>query len=388
MSATAGVSVVVCCYDSAVRLPDTLLHLARQAVPNSIPWEVIVVDNASPDASADVALQSWTSYGSPSPMRVVEQPIPGVSAAREKGSEAARYEFILFCDDDNWLGVDYVRRVFELLVEHPEVGAVGGQGRASCVAGLPEWFARYDRYFAVGPQARARGAIEDPKGYLYGAGLAVRRAVLEEIERQGVRRRLSDRTPGMLTSGGDVELCYLIRLLGYDLWFDPDLAFVHFMPPGRMRWTYFLNLVEGTHRSRPYLDAYRRAVRGDDADVGSRQWLAECWKIAWHALRSPATLLRAAVAREGSHASYLWHRWAGDWIGWWTVRAEYEALYRELVSLRRELQRQPPAWPAETTPADEPRLGSQAPVAQAWAALVDPLAGLNPAAPAVGDPLP
>jgi GT2 family glycosyltransferase len=45
----AGVSVVVCCHNSASRLPTTLHHLAAQEVPRDLGWEVIVVDNASTD---------------------------------------------------------------------------------------------------------------------------------------------------------------------------------------------------------------------------------------------------------------------------------------------------------------------------------------------------
>ncbi len=33
-----GVSVVICCFNSAARLPETLRHLARQDCPSNLAW--------------------------------------------------------------------------------------------------------------------------------------------------------------------------------------------------------------------------------------------------------------------------------------------------------------------------------------------------------------
>ncbi len=43
----AGVSVLLCSHNGAARLPGTLAHLRAQAGLADIPWEVVVVDNAS-----------------------------------------------------------------------------------------------------------------------------------------------------------------------------------------------------------------------------------------------------------------------------------------------------------------------------------------------------
>ena len=51
-----GISVIVCCYNSAERLTETIKHLAGQNVPHYIPWELIVVDNASTDNTAEISI--------------------------------------------------------------------------------------------------------------------------------------------------------------------------------------------------------------------------------------------------------------------------------------------------------------------------------------------
>ena len=337
MEAAHGVSLVICCFNSAERLPETLQHVARQVVPAHIVWEVVVVDNASTDRTAEVARQQWPKTGCDAPFRVVEQPVPGLSAARDKGLEEAAFEFVLYCDDDNWLGPDYVRHVYELMAGNPRIGAVGGHGHAVSDGQLPTWFLRYGRYYAVGHQGDESGDITDAKGYLYGAGFAVRRSVLLHVKRLGFVSRLSGRKGRVLSSGDDLEISYLIRLAGYRLWFDKRLEFVHFMPAGRLHWTYFLNMVEGTHRSRPYVDAFQRTLRGEAGGAASWHWLTESLRTVLRLIGRPKTLAMAMLGREGSAASFAVRRSKGELAGWLTVRSDHAAFARELRSLRERL---------------------------------------------------
>ena len=337
MESFPGVSIVICCFNSAERLPETLRHVARQEVPAHIPWEVLVVDNASTDRTAEIAQQQWSTLGSQVPFRVVAQPVQGLSAARNKGLDEAAFEFVLYCDDDNWLGTDYVRYVYELMAGNPQIGAVGGHGRAVGEIELPAWFHRYGRYYAVEHQGDASGDITDAKGYLYGAGFAVRRSLLANVKRLGFTSRLSDRKGRTLSSGGDLEVSYLIRLCGHRLWFDSRLEFAHFMPSGRLHWTYFLNMVEGTHRSRPYTEAFEIALRGEEDGVGPWSWLTEGGRIVWRLVSRPKTLVMAMLGREGSPASLRFRQLKGELAGWLTARSDHATFVRELRSLRERL---------------------------------------------------
>src|SRR5436305_10300761 len=112
-----GISVIICCYNSAKRLPETLAHLARQNSP--IPWEVIVVDNASTDDTARVARECWPSETAP--LRIVDEPKSGLIYARVSGLQASRYEWLSFVDDDNWVAPDWLQLVAEIFSSRPEV---------------------------------------------------------------------------------------------------------------------------------------------------------------------------------------------------------------------------------------------------------------------------
>src|SRR6185437_11337360 len=101
---SAGISVIICCYNSATRITPTLQHLFNQKGISLSSWEIIVVDNASTDNTCEKAIEIWESFGPGKPdFKVISEPTPGLSAARQKGINEALYDYVLFCDDDNWL---------------------------------------------------------------------------------------------------------------------------------------------------------------------------------------------------------------------------------------------------------------------------------------------
>lgn len=240
-----GVSVIICCYNSAGRLPETLRHLARQRVAAATDWEVIIIDNNSSDNTGEVARQCWQQYQAPVPLVLVDEPVPGLSNARLKGFEAARYGFVLFCDDDNWLAEDYVQRAYEIMIARPDVGALGGRAEAVTETAPPAWFRAYYGIYAVGLQAPDSG----PVAHLYGAGMVIRKSHWDSLRQAGYESRLSDRVGKKMTSGGDTELCLTLRLAGYTLWFDKQLKFKHFIPKQRLHWEHVQKFFLGSART-------------------------------------------------------------------------------------------------------------------------------------------
>ncbi|NJM26395.1 MAG: hypothetical protein HC859_13835, partial [Bacteroidia bacterium] len=89
----------------------------------------------------------------------------------------------------------------------------------------------------------ANGALAGEYAFLYGAGLAIRRSVLAELLKRGYQPLLPDRVGDSLVSGGDTELSYAIRLMGYSLWFSESLTFKHFLPAKRLTEDYLVRLV-------------------------------------------------------------------------------------------------------------------------------------------------
>lgn len=245
--------MVICCYNSASRIGDTLEHLARQKL-GTFAYELVMVDNNCSDDTASVAEKKWQGLGSPYPLILVQESKPGLSHARKTGVGAASGAFIVFCDDDNWLSPGYLHEVVTLFQTYPQVGALGGYGSACSDAAFPDWFSAFQHGYAVGKPDLDTGFL--PSGnYLTGAGMAVRRELfLRLFDRQD--SLLTDRAGKELSSGGDTEICLRVLLSGYSLYYSSDLHFRHFIPQSRLRPEYRDRLFQGFTSGASQISAY------------------------------------------------------------------------------------------------------------------------------------
>src|SRR3990170_3944560 len=150
-----GVSIIICCHNGASRLAETIRHIARQRVPPYIPWELLIVDNGSTDDSALVARKEWQKHRVDTYLRIVKEPVLGLSFARQRGFREARYEYMILCDDDNWLDEEYICTVYQILIENSNIGALGGLGKLVYEIDPPAPELSY--IFAAGRQAPRSG---------------------------------------------------------------------------------------------------------------------------------------------------------------------------------------------------------------------------------------
>lgn len=299
---TASISVVLCCHNSARRLPPTLKHLAAVKVPPGMDWEVLVVDNASTDDTAACARTLWAGAGEPAPLRVLSEPRQGLNYARWAGIRAARGDIISFVDDDNWVDAGWLEVITEVFLTEPRVGAVGAWAEPVCDGQIPAWFERVQQLYACGPQGPAAGPVPAARGYLYGAGLSVRRAALLELDARGFAPRLVGRSGASLAGGEDSELCRALAGAGWVLWYEPRLRLRHFMPAGRLTIEYARRLSFEMGRAAVRLETARPVPSRRRASMLLRLRPAA---VLWYALRwaARATPLpgRAAHPLGGSY---------------------------------------------------------------------------------------
>jgi glycosyltransferase involved in cell wall biosynthesis len=274
-----GVSVVICCHNSAQRLRPTLAHLAAQQAPPGLDWEVIIIDNASTDDTAEVARAAWPA-DHPAEFRVIPEPQAGLSFARHRGFHEARYDIISFVDDDNWVCPEWVRLVTEVMDAHPEVGACGGCQEEVCEVEPPAWFERHKTVYAVGPQAEAPGVMTGLWECLGGAGMSIRRSAWQQLLDRGFQPLLAGRQGSALTSGEDIEFMYVLRLSGWSLYYEPRMRIRHFIPAGRLQWAYLVRLRRGGGASTVGLDPYSFALLGDDRSFKEQLRRTWGWQMA------------------------------------------------------------------------------------------------------------
>lgn len=240
-----GVSIIICCYNSSTRIKKTLEYLSVQQFQSNFNCEIIIVDNNCSDGTSEVSKQYWEQLGCSIPFQIIKEPIPGLTWARIGGAKKAKYDYILFCDDDNWLARDYVNNAFLLLESNPEIGALGGKTKEFFInpSNTPIWFGNYKSSFAIGEQNPISGDVSKRK-YLWGAGLIVRRKLFL-FAMELYPPLLSDRVANGLSSGGDSEICARILLSGYKLYYDNTLFLYHFIPEERLTNIYLERLMIG-----------------------------------------------------------------------------------------------------------------------------------------------
>lgn len=282
-----GVSIIVCTYNGAERLSETIKHLALQKVDKNILWEVVFVDNASTDNSKEVTINEWKKHKCNANLIIVDQPLPGKQLALEKGYEFAKYEFLITCDDDNWLDENFVQLSYEIMSKNPKVGILGGPNEPLCEVEPPGWFTYFKRDYAAGPQGDIHtgkislGDITWKRGYVWGAGMIVRKSAWEKLLADGFRTSMSCRKGSELSSGGDSEMCYALVLAGWKVWYDERLKLKHCMPAGRLDWNYLVRLFTGFGIASVGLEPYEKAIKLGRADVNDEEIKNQNWKYEY-----------------------------------------------------------------------------------------------------------
>jgi glycosyltransferase involved in cell wall biosynthesis len=256
-----GISVILCTFNGAARLPNTIDHLAAQKVSVDLDWELIVVDNASTDGSSIIVKSLWEQCNiNPSvTLSVGQENTPGKLFAFQKGISLAKYEYFIICDDDNWLQADYVQTAFDILEKNKQIGAVGGQAFAATTSSLPDWFEAVQEGYAVGTQARSTGDVTS-KGMLWGAGLSSRTQLYKDMYNEFPSLLINKNDHRILTAE-DSEYCLRLVLKGYRLYYDSRLSLRHYIPDGRLTLTYKNSLFDNFKKANLIIDNYFIAIK-------------------------------------------------------------------------------------------------------------------------------
>jgi glycosyltransferase involved in cell wall biosynthesis len=261
-----GISVIVCCFNSEPRLGATIAHLVSQKTNKNLAWELIIIDNASTDNTAAIAQQLWNTHSSNAEFRIIEEQKKGLSNARLCGVKNAKYEYLIFCDDDNWLTDSYLQTVFNTFETHPNVGICGGLGQEITeITPDGNWFETYKIGYAVGKQATTNGLANHVK-QLFGAGMGLRKNIVDFVVLQNYKFLLNDRQGNSLSAGNDAEICQIALLFGYDLYYSDQLTFKHFIPKNRLSYNYMYRLFEGFGLAAPVLSQYYAQTSGSILD--------------------------------------------------------------------------------------------------------------------------
>lgn len=305
MTDSVAIDLVICTYNNASLLDQTLAAISRQDVPPHVKWNVLVVANNCTDETLAV-VDRHVQRGKMPSLSWVEEPRQGLTYARLCGVRNTTAPWIAFVDDDCLLRENWVAQAARFAQQHPNCGGFGGKVVLDWVAPPPAVVLKYTYAFAE----QDHGAAVRPITYLTGAGLVLRRAALQ-ASGWTEEQFLNDRVGRRLLSGGDMEITLRIHGAGYTLWYNPACTLKHRIPPRRTSVQYLIDINYGLGISQLLVDALRWPG-------AYPAWLPAS---TFRALRSSAGVLRQAakaLIRRGSipeevaiNWSFVQGRWAG-----------------------------------------------------------------------------
>lgn len=202
------VSVVVPVYNGVVTLDQQLRALAHQATTS--PFEVVISDNGSTDATREVAAR-WKNRFS-SFLIVDSGQERGVSYARNEGARAANAAKVLFCDADDIVDVNWVEALSAAL---NEFSIAGGAIRIT----------HTDAYYRAKERPIVSEDLSSIFGFLpyaVGCGFGVRKSALLHV----------GGFDGSYPAGHEeADFCWRLQLAGYTIGWCPSAVLDYYLRP-------------------------------------------------------------------------------------------------------------------------------------------------------------
>jgi GT2 family glycosyltransferase len=235
MSDILQASIIIPTYKRAAYLSKCLAAVAAlQTDPAT--FEVIIVDNNSPDNTQDVSLKFAQAHPGLQ-VRYLYETEQGYTAANNRGVAEARSELLCFLDDDSPPETDWLNALLEPFKD-PQVGCTGGpsilnyQGQE-----VPLWLRGTLAGMISGyvlPYAEPTPVslwTELPLG----CNMAIRRSVFADI---GFFRTDLGKSGDNLRAGGETQLIERIYQAGWKIMYVPGAKVHHFVSPERLDVSY------------------------------------------------------------------------------------------------------------------------------------------------------
>jgi glucosyl-dolichyl phosphate glucuronosyltransferase len=229
------VTLILCTYNRSESLARALKSVAVSQMPESLAWEVLVVDNNSSDGTRGV-IEGFCSEH-PGRFRYLLEQKQGLSHARNAGIREARGHILAFTDDDVIVEPAWLQNLTAALKDGEWVGA-GGRVLPDPGFSCPEWMSPEERY-GLGPLSIFDMGLESAKlaEPPFGASMAFRKEIFEKYG--GFRTDLG-RSPGSLMSNEDTEFGSRLLEAGERLRYEPSALLYHVIPQDRIKKDYFL----------------------------------------------------------------------------------------------------------------------------------------------------
>ncbi len=205
------VSVIICTANREKHLKDCIASILTQTPSD---FEVILVNNSTSEISA------------PSGVKIINEPVLGLSRARNTGAAAANGEYLLYIDDDAVADSNLISVIKSAFLKHPKCAIIGGQIFLKVPTPTP-------KVFLKGKEALWSGytvsytkfkEIKEQYEFPYGACFAIRHSALDIM---GGFPEDYGREGNNFAGGEETALCFLALNYNMKIGIEPKAMVTH-----------------------------------------------------------------------------------------------------------------------------------------------------------------
>ncbi len=233
------ISVILCTYNRCQHLSTVLGSIAESVVPESVEWEVLVVDNNSTDQTPHITNEFALRY--PGRFRYVHEPRQGKSYALNTGIRESQGDVLAFLDDDVAVAPTWLWNLTKAF-ENGDWAGTGGRTLLAEKFSPPRWLSLSGPHSLGGVLAAQFDLGNEPRELVYppyGANMAFRKNMFEKY---GLFRTDMGPSPdrGIPRPNEDTEFGRRLMAAGEHLRYEPSAVVYHPVPKNRIRKDYFL----------------------------------------------------------------------------------------------------------------------------------------------------
>jgi len=327
-----GLTILIAAYNASDLIEETLRRIIEMEKVPDLPWEVLLIDNNSTDDTVEKARRVW---GESTNLRILGETQQGTGYAKFRGLKEAKYAYVGFVDQDNWLDRNWMLKTVLHLDNNPEAALICGKGTPIFETEEPAWFQRFQQNFAVGPQAQVNGLSDNINQYFYNAASIIRKSAFDEMLDLGFFPIMKSRTHGQLLSGEDTEVQAILRLLGWQIHYQDDIKFEHFMPKTRLTLAYFRRFREGLGASSVYLGIYRNAFNSqtNHGKIPVINWRKALARSFVNTISDPAAIIASLLPKYASNyrVAKYWSR-LGEFRERVNIGSQFDDVQEKLIA--------------------------------------------------------
>jgi len=302
MSEQPIITFIICTYNRARYLDETLNSLRENDFTNSN-CKLLVVDNNSSDETPAVVKKHRESLGKDGKaIHYIKETNQGLSYARNRGIQEATTPYVVFLDDDIVATNTFISAWQSFFIRYPEAIAAGGKIHVQFDDPRPNWMSHFLLpllgYHDLGDTFKKYSG----SSYPFGGNMGFKKSIFKKI---GLFHTDLGRKGESLNAGEEKELFRRLRERSVNIYYLPEAFIYHRVNSSRLTLDYIREQALGLGQS------MRLRLENASSTIFFKNWIIEFGKLLSSFPLAAVYLLSFQPAKAGMLFRFRWWIWKG-----------------------------------------------------------------------------